>query len=124
MKDPTFAALNSEQCDELLVAAQHLTDVARKASTLLGKIDDPLQIETTIISMCVAILIAQEGSHGDDSKRKPVGIDGRLLEARILGAGAGIGQIIGQMPVAIMPRLLEATSMGIGQAVTKSVSRR
>ena len=124
MKDPTFAALNSEQCDELLVAAQHLTDVARKASTLLGKIDDPLQIEATIISMCVAMLIAQEGSHGADSKREPTGINGRLLEARVIGAGAGLGQIIGQLPVAIIPRLLETTSIGIGQAVTKAASRR
>lgn len=120
MREPELVPLNTEQCNELIEAAQTMTDIARKAASTIRKVDDPLQIETTIISMCVATLIAQEGSHGIDSKRKPAGIEGRLIEARVLGAGAGIGQIIGQLPERFVVLLIEAASSGIGQAITKA----
>lgn len=121
MREPNLVPLNTEQCNELIEAAQTMTDIARKAASTIGKVDDPLQIETTIISMCIATLIAQEGSHGIDAKRKPAGVDGRLIEARILGAGAGIGQIIGQLPERVIPALIHAASSGIAQAITKSM---
>lgn len=124
MTDPNFAALNSQQCDELLIAAQHMTDVARKVASTVGRVDDPLDIEVTIISMCVAMLIAQEGSLGIDSTRLPSGTSGALLEARMQGAGAGIGQILGQMPERFIPRLIESVSRGIGEAIRKAMDRK
>lgn len=113
--------LTEEQCSALLEAAQTMTDIARRASNTICKVDDPLQIETTIISMCVATLIAQEAAYGTDTKRKPMGTRGHILEARILGAGAGIGQIIGQLPGNVMLRVTEAVTHGISDGITKSM---
>lgn len=121
MREPSMVPLNDEQCNALLEAAQTFTDIARKASTTMGKMEDPLLIESTIISMCVATLIAQEAAYGTDAKRKPIGATGRLLEARLLGAGAGIGQIIGQLPGNVMVRVTEAVTHGISQGITKSM---
>lgn len=121
MSHPDMIPLNEEQCSALLEAAQTMTDIARRASNTICKVDDPLQIETTIIGMCVATLIAQEAAYGTDAKRKPMGTGGHILEARLLGAGAGIGQIIGQLPGNVMLRVTEAVTHGISQGITKSM---
>lgn len=116
--------LNEEQCSALLEAAQTMTDIARRASNAMCKVDDPLQIETTILSMCVATLIAQESAYGTDAKRKPMGTSGHILEARLLGAGAGIGQIIGQLPGNVRSRVTKAVTHGIYQGIIKSMHFR
>lgn len=104
-------AMTHQEARLLIDKAEEFTDVARAILAGRSVKHDPMIIESAIISMCVAALVAgnnAETQEPDQAKVKPEPF--RMVIRRIEGAAGGVGQLIGQMSPPLSLLALEALS--------------
>lgn len=114
----TIIPLSVESTRKLIDAAENYMDVARSVMPSAATTEDPEVIESAIIGMCVATLIAQEGADPAAGE-----IKGKLIQSRAGGAWAGIGSIIGQLPVEAQSSAITVGMRYLATALSKRANR-